>query len=81
MHKARDLVRILKKTAKPWPKHAYAMATIYFLTHVDCQSLVNCWAASRRDAISVTPYVVWGMCITLRYDGRRYPTLRYARIG
>ena len=27
MHKARDLVRILKKTAKPWPKHAYAMTS------------------------------------------------------
>ena len=52
-----------------------------FLTHVDCQSLVNCRAASRRDAISVTPYVVWGMRITNIYDGCRCPTLRYARIG
>ena len=28
--------------------------------YVDSQSLVRCRAASRRDAISVTPYVVWG---------------------
>ena len=49
--------------------------------HVDCQSLVGCRAASRRDAISVTPYAVWGMRITHRYDGRSCPTLRYARIG
>ena len=48
-------------------------ATIYFLTHVDCQSHLNCRAASRRDAISVTPYVVWGLRITHRYDGLRCP--------
>ena len=55
--------------------------TIYFLTYVDCQSLAHCRAASRRDAISVTPYVVWGMRINNIYDGCRCPTLRYARIG
>ena len=27
-----------------------------FSTYVDCQSLVGWYAASRRDAISVTPY-------------------------
>ena len=44
-------------------------------------SLASWQAAFRRNAISVTPYVVWGMRITHRYDGRRHPTLRYARIG